>query len=99
MVNELKRVIYRKFVADVQCGAQTDPTAPAPMISLRWSNDRGASWSNYITQPLGAVGDFLQQVQFWRLGLSRDRVFELSWSSAVMTALNGAYIEVEQSAS
>jgi len=26
VLNELKRVIYRKFVADMQCGAQTDPT-------------------------------------------------------------------------
>ncbi|AHX16139.1 hypothetical protein CH75_04920 [Dyella jiangningensis] len=49
VLNELKRVIYRKFVADIQTGAQTDPTQAAPLISLRWSNDRGASWSNYIT--------------------------------------------------
>jgi len=95
----MKRVIYRKFVADIQTGAQTDPTQAAPLISLRWSNDRGASWSNYITQPLGAVGQFLQQVQFLRLGMSRDRVFELSWSAPVMTALNAAYVDVEAASS
>jgi hypothetical protein len=99
VVNELKRLIYRKFVADMQTGAQTDPNADAPILSLRWSDDRGSSWSNYITQPLGAVGQFLQSIQFRRLGMARDRVFELSWSSNVMTALNGAFVDVEESAS
>ena len=98
-LNELKRIIYRKFIADMQTGAQTDPNATPPVLSLRWSDDRGASWSNYVTQPLGAVGQFLQNIQFRRLGLSRDRVFELSWSSPVMTALNGAFVDVEASAS
>lgn len=99
VVNELKRIIYRKFIADMQTGAQTDPNADAPVLSLRWSDDRGASWSNYVTQPLGAVGKFLQNIQFRRLGMSRDRVFELSWSAPVMTALNGAYADIEASAS
>ena len=98
-LNELKRIIYRKFIADMQTGAQTDPTATAPVLSLRWSDDRGASWSNYVTQPLGAVGQFLQNIQFRRLGMSRDRVFELTWSSPVMTALNGAFVDVEACAS
>ncbi|TPG50191.1 hypothetical protein EAH75_01465 [Rhodanobacter glycinis] len=99
VVNELKRIIYRKFIADMQTGAQTDPNADPPILSLRWSDDRGASWGNAITQPLGAVGQFLQSIQFRRLGMSRDRIFELSWSSPVMTALNGAYADVEASAS
>jgi hypothetical protein len=99
VVNELKRVMYRKFVADMQSGAQTDPNATAPTVSLRWSDDRGASWGNAITQPIGAVGQFNQNIQFRRLGMSRDRVFELSWSAPVMTALNGAFVDVEESAS
>lgn len=99
VANELKRVMYRKFIADMQTGAQTDPNGSAPMLSLRWSDDRGASWSNFITQSLGAVGQFLQNIQFRRLGMARDRVFELSWSSPVMTALNGAYADVEPSES
>jgi outer membrane protein assembly factor BamB len=99
VVNELKRVIYRKFVADMQSGAQTDPNAPPPIVSLRWSDDRGASWGNPITQPIGAVGQFNQNIQFRRLGMSRDRVFELSWSAPIMTALNGAFVDVEESAS
>lgn len=49
VLNELKRVIYRKVIVDMQTGAQTDPNGAPPMLSLRWSDDRGASWSNYIT--------------------------------------------------
>lgn len=99
VVNELKRVIYNKFVADMQTGADLDPNASVPQISLRWSDDRGASWSNPVTQSLGSVGQFSKIAQFRRLGMSRDRVFELSWSAPVMTALNGALVDVQECAS
>jgi len=65
-----------------------------PMISLRWSDDRGASWSQPLTQPLGQAGQTEINLQWRRLGMARDRVFELSWSSPVKTALNGAFIDV-----
>ena len=99
VVNDLKRVVYHKFIADMQAGGQTDPTQAAPLVGLRWSDDRGNSWGNYITQPLGAVGNALANIQWRRLGMARDRVFELSWSSPVLTALNSAYIDVTGSAS
>jgi hypothetical protein len=98
VLNELKRVMYRQFIADIQCGTLTDPTQPYPIISLRWSDDRGASWSDYITKPMGRIGETFAVVKWMRCGMARDRVFELSWSSAVPTALNGAFIEIEQSA-
>ncbi len=99
IVNELKRVMYRKFIADMQTGTETDPTQPAPMVSLRWSDDRGASWGNRMEQPLGSGGVLRANVQYRRLGMARDRVFELSWAAPVLTALNGAFADVEASAS
>lgn len=77
-------------------GADT-PDAPAsqdePMVSLRWSDTRGASWGNAVTSSLGAAGEYLTSIQFQRLGMARDRVFELSWASNSMTALNGAFVQ------
>lgn len=95
MVDSAYRVFYYNFIADMQVGMGdggiTTETEP-PLVSLRWSDDRGASWGNPLTASLGTTGEYLTSVQFNRLGMARDRVFELSWSAPVMTALNGAWI-------
>jgi hypothetical protein len=69
------------------------PDARPPMVWLRWSDDRGQSWGNPVMSSLGKTGEFLTSIQFQRLGYSRDRVFELSWSAPVKTALNGAFVD------
>lgn len=65
-------------------------------VSLRWSDTRGASWSNPVRQKFGATGQYLTSIKWSRLGMARDRVFELSWSVAAQTALNGAFVETEE---
>ena len=97
--NELKRVVYSKFIADMQAGGTLDPTVTDLDVSLRWSDDRGVSFGNPVTQSLGGVGEGIKNIQWRRLGMARDRVFELSWSSPVLTALNGAYADIVPSAS
>lgn len=94
LLNDGRRVSYQTFIADMAVGnnADTTPSAP-PQVSLRWSDTKGASWGNAITQSLGAGGEYLTSVQFQRLGLARDRVFELSWSMNAKTALNGAFVQ------
>lgn len=64
-----------------------------PFVSLRWSDDRGRTWGNPVQQTIGAQGEYLTQPQWNRLGMARDRVFELFWSVPVKTALNGAFVE------
>jgi hypothetical protein len=68
------------------------PVKSEPMVSLRWSDTRGASWGNPVMQSLGSAGEYPTSIQFQRLGMARDRVFELSWSAPARTALNGAFI-------
>ena len=75
-----------------QPGQLSDVVGSPPMLYLRWSDDKGASWSNPIGTSLGNVGDFLNSLQFQRLGMARDRIFSLFWSSPVRTALNGAFL-------
>ena len=67
-----------------------------PFVSLRWSDTRGASWSNPVRQLFGNTGLYGTSIKFSRLGMARDRVFELSWSTAAETALNGAFVEIEE---
>jgi len=80
------------------------PIAPSPgspfiaednLISLRWSDDRGHSYGSLVSQPIGATGEYRKSLQWQRCGLARDRVWELSWSTPMATALQGAWITAE----
>jgi hypothetical protein len=98
LVNDQKRVTYQQFIVDMECGTDsTDSTSIStnPVVSLRWSDDRGKTYGNYVQQSLGDLGEYLTSIQYRRLGVARDRVFELSWSAGPITALNGAWIETE----
>jgi len=71
---------------------------PAKVI-LRYSDDRGASWSQPITQVLDVTGGYDIDVSFRRLGMSRDRCWELSFSAPVATTLTGAFVVADTAAS
>lgn len=86
-----KRVVYNQFIADMEVGS--GPEGDPQKVSLRWSDTRGQSWGEPVMQSVGSRGEFLTTVQWRRLGLARDRVFELSWAFPYKTALNGAYID------
>ena len=92
-----RRVTYDFFSADIETGTVpvSDPIASPPqnLLSLRWSDDRGHSWGNPVTQPMGQSGQYILQPTWWRLGQARDRVFELFWSTPSGAALNGAYVQ------
>lgn len=94
MVDNGNRIHYRKFIADMEVGNGLDASSDAPNVYLRWSDTRGVSWGNQISASMGARGQYLTSVLYQRLGTARDRVFELSWSAPVRTALNGAFIDV-----
>ena len=94
LVNNLDRVSYKQFVADIEVGTDLDPAAD-PQLNLRWSDDRGVSFGNGVQQSLGRTGAYRTTPSWNRLGFARDRVFELSWTAACASALNGAYVEVE----
>jgi hypothetical protein len=88
------RMMFRQFIADMEVGAGLPGDSAPPEVRLRWSDDRGASWGNPVSASLGKVGEYLTSIQWQRLGYARDRVFELSWSAPVKTALNGAWVDV-----
>lgn len=70
-----------------------------PRVSLRWSDDRGVTFGNPVMRSLGAGGQYLTSPTWWRLGMARDRIFEISWSAPIKTALQGAFIDVTRHAS
>jgi hypothetical protein len=94
MVDDGNRVSYLMFQADMEAGqpSSLEPAA-APEIRLRWSDSKGLSWSTSISTTTGFRGQYQGIARWHRLGMARDRVFEISWSVAAQIALNGAYID------
>jgi hypothetical protein len=88
------RIRYREFIANMEVGNGNGSNGPVPVF-LRWSDTRGKTWGNAISSTLGLEGEYLTSIQFQRLGMARDRVFELSWSAPVKTALLGAWVQAE----
>jgi hypothetical protein len=85
-VNEGKQVVHSQFIAALQPG-QLSPDE----VTLRWSDDGGQTWGQPLVQTVhGATNG---QYSWRRLGMARDRVYELSWTAQGETALNGAWVE------
>lgn len=84
------RVTHGSFQADMEPGyGQGDNSAPT--VYLRYSNDRGFSFSNPMEQSLGSEGQFLVRPTWNQLGYAVDRVYEMFWSSNTRTALQGGF--------
>ena len=92
------RVMYTQMIADMEAGTIPDGIA-APSLTLRYSDDRGATWSGTQTTEFGGHGDTLVSLQFQRLGMARDRVFQLSWDAPMATSLLGAWIDSHEAGS
>lgn len=77
--------------------AVVPPAIPViePKVSLRWSDNRGASWGNPLIESLGETGDYGHWPTWWQLGFAQDRVFELFWNLTGKTALMGAFVEFD----
>lgn len=92
MVDDGNRVTYWAFRADIQTGEGLTASFEGAELRLRWSDTRGASWGQHISGTLAPNGDYLHSCMFQRLGMARDRVFELSWAADCKTSLNGAFV-------
>jgi hypothetical protein len=69
----------------------TNPSTP--QVVLRFSDDGGHTWSNEKYSTLGRVGEYLKRVIFRRLGTSRDRVYELTYSDTAPLRIIDAYLD------
>jgi hypothetical protein len=97
--NENDRLVHRNLIAAMEVGDEMDTsTNDKHEVSLRFSDNAGRSYGEAITQTLGGTGEYLTSLQWNRLGLARDRVYELSWSAPMKTSLQGVYLDVLKSA-
>jgi hypothetical protein len=95
ILNDGKRASFDRFALDMECGdgVATNPTYK-PQLTLEISDDRGRTFTQIEAQSMGAQGQYLTQMVWHRLGLARDRVFRVTWSEPVFTAIQGAWVEM-----
>ena len=96
LLNDGNRQFYWQLIADMEVG-NAPPGATDTNVLLDWSDDRGQTFGNPVSQSIGNNGQFLTSMQWQRLGMARDRVFRLTWTCPFKTALQGCWIEVEPS--
>lgn len=90
VLDDQKRVSHHQFAAAMS-GTNLSPD----QVSLRWSDDGGQTFGAPVAQTTNNASN--GQYSWRRLGMARDRVYELSWTSPGETVLNGAWIEAEAS--
>ena len=77
-------------------GSPAYPKPLEPTVSLHYSDNRGrAPWSSPITKGIGATGQYDRSVLWTRLGMGRNRVFEVFWDIPALVAVGGGYIALE----
>jgi hypothetical protein len=64
-------------------------------ISMRWSDDSGYTWGNWIDDGLGEQGHYKRKVTFYELGQAKDRVYELMITDNVRRTLIDCVVEGE----
>jgi hypothetical protein len=61
-----------------------------PQAMLRWSNDGGSTWSNEYWKSIGKIGKYQNRIIWRRLGMARDRVFEVVVTDPVKAVIVSA---------
>lgn len=71
-----------------------------PQVRLRYSDDGGKTWGPDYQRPVGKIGETKHRVPaFTRLGRSKNRVYELTYSDPTPFVFYGAYVNEEQALS
>lgn len=64
-----------------------------PQAMLRWSNDGGSTWSNEHWTSIGKIGRYQNRAIWRRLGMARDRIFEVSLTDPVKAVIVSANLK------
>ncbi len=62
------------------------------LMTLKWSNDGGHTWSDGIDRDCGQPGEYTKRVIWRRLGQARDRVYEISMTDPADWKIIDAYL-------
>lgn len=100
ITNEKNWIYHSQLTVDFETGLGPQPPlvdgngdARPPQAMLRWSDNRGHTWSNEHVRGCGQAGEYNTRVYWLRLGRSRNRVYELAVSDPIPWIITDAYLE------
>ena len=67
-----------------------------PKAMLRWSNDGGSTWSKEYWQNIGQQGKYTNRAIWRRLGMARDRIFEVVVTDPINAVIVSANLKGSQ---
>jgi len=75
------------------------PTTPTtPQVMLQYSDDGGKTWSSERWLSLGGPGQYRNRIIYYKLGVSRNRVFRIVDVNNCYSGISGAELTVEPGA-
>jgi len=102
LVTDLQRQYFDELQIQFQPGVGlTGITTPLnnevvgadPQAMLRWSNDGGSTWSKEYWTSIGLIGKYKNRAIWRRLGMARDRVFEVVVSDPINAVIISANLK------
>ena len=84
---------FWSLVLDVTTATTISPSDD-PLIKMRYSNDGGQTWSSWLFESLGRIGETQHRVKWDKLGAGRNRVFEFECSESINLTIQGGYAEI-----
>lgn len=99
VVDEMNWITHADLTVDFAPGLGPQPPLTdgsgnprPPLAMLRWSNDRGSTWSNSHAVSAGFAGQYTHRSIWRRLGRARYRVYELSMTDPIPWCIVDAYL-------
>ena len=97
---EQQRIVHNQLQLDMEVGDGPEPPLldgagkpRGPQIMLRWSDDGGRTWGNEHWISAGQQGEYKLRAIWRRLGVSRDRVYEVAVTDPCAWRLVDAYLQ------
>lgn len=95
ITDDNKSTIHNRLELIFESGVG-DLTTTDPQVMLRFSDNRGRTWSNEKWRSLGAQGQYGRRTAWHGLGQARGRIYEWAISDPVRRTLIGATLETEK---
>jgi hypothetical protein len=84
---------FETYIIGIQAAVNNNTTTTYPQAMLRWSNDGGSTWSKEYWVTIGQLGKYKNRAIWRRLGMARDRVFEVSITDPVNAVIVSANLK------
>jgi hypothetical protein len=93
-------LFHHEFELEFEAGTGLVETQQGddPQAMLRWSDDGGHSWSNEIWRDIGKIGKYKSRARWQRLGVSRERIYEVRISDPIKRVILAAHLEASAGA-